>query len=120
MKMKLTINDAAEILFSDENANWSRAGAYALAEYLEEYEDSTGEELDFDKVAIRCDFAEYLNLREWLTEYYGKPFEAAMLAAGIDLEGTEDDDEIDELIASHVRNHGDLIEFGKGVIVSAF
>jgi len=31
----------------------------ALAEYLEEYEDSTGEALELDPIALRCEFSPY-------------------------------------------------------------
>jgi len=55
----LTISQVADALLADENASWSYSGARALAEYLEDYEDQTGESLEFDRVAIRCDFSEY-------------------------------------------------------------
>jgi hypothetical protein len=42
---------------------FSREGARALFEYFEAYEEDTGEQLDFDPVAIRCDFDEYENLK---------------------------------------------------------
>jgi len=38
---------------------FSREGARALFEYLEEYSESTGEPVNFDPIAFRCDFAEY-------------------------------------------------------------
>ena len=59
MKQTLTTYDIAEALVNDEDGGWSRAGAFAMAEYLEQYEEDTGEELDLDVVAIRCDYSEY-------------------------------------------------------------
>ena len=50
MKKTLTTYDIADALCQDENANWSRAGAFALAEWLEEMEESTGEETELDVV----------------------------------------------------------------------
>ena len=47
----------------------SRGGAFALAEYLEEYEESTGEELALDPVAIRCEFSEYESAIEAAAQY---------------------------------------------------
>lgn len=120
MKTTLSTYAVADLLMADENANWSRAGALALAEYLEEIEESTGEEMEFDAVAIRCDFSEFASLRDWVSEYYGQPFKEAMASAGIDLEGEEDGDELEELIRSHIQDHGQLIEFTGGVIVSSF
>ena len=37
---------------------FSYAGLTALWEYLEEYEESTGEELELDVIALCCDFSE--------------------------------------------------------------
>jgi len=120
MKTTLTTWQIADALKSDSNANWSHAGALALAEYLEEIEESTGEEIEFDVVAIRCDYSEFSSLQDWIAEYYGQPFAQAMASAGIDLEGEEDEDELDELIRSHVQDHGQLVEFSGGIIVSSF
>jgi hypothetical protein len=44
----------------------------------------------------------------------------ALQYSGIDLNGDEDSDEIDDLIRSYIQDHGTLIEFGGGVIVSSF
>ena len=39
--------------------NFSYEGLSALFDYLEEMEESTGEELEFDPVALCCEFEEY-------------------------------------------------------------
>ncbi len=59
MKKTLNTNQIADALRNDQNANWSWAGARALAEYLEELEEETGTEMELDIVAIRCDYSEY-------------------------------------------------------------
>jgi hypothetical protein len=120
--MKLTLNtrQVANYLAADKDANWSYSGALALAEYMEELEESTGEEMELDVCAIRCDFSESASLQDWLTGYYGEPLAAALERAGIDLEGEEDDDEIDDLIREFISDNGQLIEFDGGVIVSSF
>jgi hypothetical protein len=41
----------------------------ALFEYFEQYEQDTGEQMEFDPVAIRCDFDEYENLQEIKENY---------------------------------------------------
>ena len=58
MKHTLDHYEIATALLNDENAIWTRLGANALAQELEEYEESTGEELEFDIVAIRCGWNE--------------------------------------------------------------
>ena len=120
MKKTLSTYEIAETLYSDENAGWTRPGSLALAEWLEEMEDDTGEEMELDVVAIRCDFSEFTSLQDWIAEYYGETLAEALKSAGIDMEGEEDEDEIDDLIRSHINDHGHLIEFSGGVIVSSF
>ena len=38
MKTTLNTSEAASLLMADENADWTRAGAYALIEHLEQLE----------------------------------------------------------------------------------
>lgn len=103
MKTTLSTTEAAEILISDTCARWSRAGAFALVEYFERLEEDTGEEIEFDRVAIRCDFSEYASLQDWAHDYF------------IDWRGEEDD-----AIRKYIQDHGELIEFDGGIIVSRF
>lgn len=117
MKQTMTTNEIASALRADDNANWSYAGALALAEYLEEMEDGTGSEMEFDRVAIRCDFAEYKGLREWAEDYFGG---ITKWEAALSIEPDTTPDECDERIQEHIQNRGTLIEFEGGIIVSSF
>lgn len=40
-----------------KDLNWDYGDALLLWEYLEEYEDDTDEELDYDPIALNCEFA---------------------------------------------------------------
>lgn len=51
------------------NENFSYHGKKALFEYLEQYEEDTGEEIEFDVIALCCDFSEYPSALECATEY---------------------------------------------------
>lgn len=115
MKTTLTTSQAADILMDDEDANWSRAGAYALAEYLEELEADTGEEIEFCPVAIRCDYSEHLSLKDWARDYFVDWREDLSLP-----EGMAGDEEEDDAIREYIRDNGQLIEFDGGIIVSSF
>jgi hypothetical protein len=117
MKTTLTTSAAAEILANDENSSFSRLGAYALVDYLEELEESTGEEMEFDSVAIRCDFAEWETLQEWAADYFGTN---ADWKAEMEIDSEADDSEIDSTIREYIQDHGQLIEFDGGIIVSSF
>lgn len=122
MKTTLTTFQIADALNSDDNANWSHAGALALAGYLEEIEADTGEEMELDTVAIRCDFSEYSNLQTWVSEHFGSGSHTAD-TLGLTMDGEtpqEDADEIDEAIRQHIHDRGQLIEFDGGIIVSSF
>lgn len=105
------------MLLDDENANWSRAGALALVEYLEEFEDDMGnEEIEFCPVSIRCAFSEHDSLEDWAMEYFGSDKSACEALDCID----QDQDVIEEQIREFIQDRGQLIEFYGGIIVSAF
>ena len=122
--MKITLNtyEAADILLNNENGIWTRAGSLAMVRYLEDLEEDLGYEIDLDVVAIGCDYTEFESLQSWLCEYYGADLHDALKQAGIDLDDDElDDDEvIDGWIRSHIQDHGQLIEFDGGIVVSSF
>jgi hypothetical protein len=123
MKTTLNTSDIARALKSDENAAWTWNGAKALAEYLEQLEEETGEEMELDVCAVRCDFSEYANLMEWGMYYFKDQIDGASqlnLTIGTDGSLEEEDEEIDDSIRSHIRDKGTLIEFDGGVIVSCF
>ena len=49
--------------------NFSYKGFKTLFDYLTEFEESTGEELEFDPVAFDCEFSEYANIEELANDY---------------------------------------------------
>lgn len=53
----------------DRNENFSYQGKKALFEYLEQYEEDCGEELEFDVIALCCDYTEYDNLEAFNKEH---------------------------------------------------
>ena len=116
MKMTLSTYQIADALKNDTCARWSYNGSIALAEYLEEYEESTGEELELDTCAIRCDFSEYSSLQEWAHDYFSNAWQEL----GFNETEETDDDEFDEKIRSYIQDHGQLVEFDGGIIVSSF
>ena len=123
MKYTLSTYEAAERLFNDENANWTRAGAFALVEYLEELEDDIGEEIDFCPCGLRCDFSQYSSLEEWASYQFRSHVDGVNelgLTLGDDGKIEESSDEIDEAIRDYIRDRGTLLEFDGGIIVSSF
>ncbi len=75
--MKQTVNFYAfeQAFRSSDRAN--QFGGYdglrAMFDYLEEYEESTGEELDLDVVALCCEYSRYESLGD-LRRAYGEDF----------------------------------------------
>jgi hypothetical protein len=102
MIITLQTHEIVNRLLSDSNC-WSRAGAFALAQHLQEWEENTGEQMEFDAVAIRCDYSEYPSAVEAHND----------ITRGYDL--TEDDEEI---ALERLREVGQVIEFDGGIIIS--
>ncbi len=124
MKKTLTTHDIADSLCADEYANWSRVGAFALAEWLEDMEESTGVEMELDVVAIRCDFSEYDSVQAWADDYFADAKQASdAIGFDLDMDGEtseQEGEEMDDMIREYIQDNGILIEFDNGVIVSAF
>lgn len=68
----------ADELLQDEWANWSHEGAHALADYLEQFSYDIGEDIEFDRVAIRCEYSEYASLEEVKKDYSSTPIHEIM------------------------------------------
>jgi hypothetical protein len=49
--------------------SFSREGLIALWEYLEQSEEDMGEEMEFDVIALCCDFIEYDSLADYKQDY---------------------------------------------------
>ena len=101
------------MLKADTNANWSYNGAHALIEHLEQLEEDTGAEIEFDAVAIRCDYSEYESALQAANEYAYEP--NPNLGGG---EQDDDDREADAL--AWLQDQTQVIEFDGGVIIHNF
>jgi hypothetical protein len=53
----------------DRKENFSYEGRKALFEYFEQLEEDLGEEIEFDCIAICCEYTEYDSLRDFQREY---------------------------------------------------
>ena len=59
--MKTTVNRydfERAFIAADRKENFSYEGLGLLFDYLEEYEESTGEEIELDAIALCCDYSE--------------------------------------------------------------
>jgi len=55
--------------------NFSRVGLQCLFEFLEEFEEGTGEVIEFDPIALCCDYTEYDDLNEFKSNYTCKEYQ---------------------------------------------
>jgi hypothetical protein len=111
MKKILNTYDIANELLADENADWSRAGAFALAEYLEDLEEDSWVDMELDVVAIRCEFNEYSTALEAALEYLSMDEIVQRRDAIDNLEGSA---------LEYLHENTMVYEFDGGVIVSSF
>ena len=108
MKKTLSTSEAADLLVADTNAGWSYEGARALVEHIEQVEEDTGEAIEFDRVAIRCDFSEYESALKAAEEYGWEPDEDA------------DEDALEKAAAEWLGDRTTVVTFDGGVIVQQF
>jgi hypothetical protein len=134
MKVTLSTSGIQDRLYADKSAGWSWAGARALAEYLEELEDDTGEEMEFDGVAIRGDFDEYESAREAASQYaWDPPTTCAHCGEGCSVKDLNPQfecdcpdaldswiEEAEESALEWLQNHTTVILFKGGIIIQAF
>jgi hypothetical protein len=86
---------------------FSYEGRAVLFEYLEELETSTGQELELDVIALCCD-------------YYESSVEEIILNYRIDIEGLDDDEQI-EAVREYLMDNGAYCgETATGFVYSAF
>ena len=68
MKDTITKNVFIDVM-ARKDYGFSYEGSEALFDYLEQYEQDCEKEMEFDPIALRCDFNEYKNLKEIKKEY---------------------------------------------------
>ena len=108
MKLTLTTSHAASLLKADNSARWTHSGARALVEHLEQLEEDCGTEIEFDAVAIRCDYSEFDTALEAANEQGFEP-------TG---DWSEEDTEAEAL--DWLRDQTEVIEFAGGIIIRNF
>jgi hypothetical protein len=108
MHINLTTYGAMKLLRDDEHGHWSWYGAKALVEYLEDLEDSMSKPIEFDRVALRCDYSEYKNVLEAAEHYDFIP------------DDDEDEDAIEAAALKYLEYRTTVIQFEGGVIIQQF
>ena len=68
MKSTVSLSDFRDA-FQIRKENFTYAGLEALFNYLEEYEEDTGQEIELDVIVFCCEYTEYENLAEFQQDY---------------------------------------------------
>lgn len=108
MHQNISTDEAIKLLKEDDNIDWSWSGAEALVEYLEDLEDSLNESIQFDRVAIRCEYSEYSSALEAAQDY------------GFIPEDDEDEDDVESSAITYLEDRTTVIKFEGGVIIQQF
>lgn len=118
MKQEISLNGFMdEFRDSQYKNNFSYDGLHSLYDYLTDLEEDTGTDIDFDLVAICCDYREYQDIKEFLNDYPD--------TVGIDKKDYEDDDDLEgyeEDFLNELQNHTTVIRLDdhKGFIIQYF
>lgn len=93
MKQTINFTDFRDAFKAhDRMENFSYEGAALLFEWLEQYEDETGEELELDVIALCCDYNE--DTVQDIIENYS-----------IDSSSCEDDAEVTRCVIDYLNTH---------------
>lgn len=97
--------------------NFTYEGLTALYEYLTEYEESTGEEIEFDMVALCCEYSEYPSAVNCCDD----------IGADYDFEQTIDElskeeiqEEMEEQALKYLQDNTQVVKFDDGIIIQDF
>lgn len=96
MKTTVDLYEFREAFRRADRDYYTREGLEMLFDYLEEYEESTGTELEFDVIAICCDFDEHC----W--DYVAQNY-------SIDLSDCEDEDDKIEAVRDYLNDNTALV-----------
>ncbi len=69
MKTNVNYYQFRDWFYKNRPNNFSEQGIQTLWEICEEYEEATGQEMEFDPIALCCEYAEYDNIAEFWLDY---------------------------------------------------
>lgn len=96
MKQTVGFSEFQDAFTNLRPQNFSLQGLGVLWDYLEEYEEGTGQELELDVIALCCDFSE-------------DSTENIAAAYDVDLSECEDEDEQHEAVKEYLEDQGAFV-----------
>ena len=110
MKNTLSVYEIADLLQRDEYAGWSYEGSLALAEYLDNLDQESGEDTELDVVAIRCEWSEYESAQDAASNYSWHE----------EIDPEELDGMKEKSALEYLQKRTKVIEFEGGIIIADF
>lgn len=108
MKQTINFSQFLDGFAGSYKNNFSYKGKRALFDYLEELEESSGEEIEFDPISLCCEYAEYDSALESYNQYRSN-------------EETESEDGMtEEKALEWLNEQTQVIEFDGGIIIQEF
>jgi len=106
---KLTLNDFINAFKQGNRDYYTYEGYIALYEYLDELSEDCGTDIEFDMIALCCEFTQYESLEE-LADSYNMSFTEEQLK---DVEGNKDE------ILDYFYNNTPVITCDDGSYITA-
>jgi hypothetical protein len=134
MKQSINLSQFQDAFKSIRPDNFSYDGLEALYDYLEDYEDGTGEEVELDVIAICCEFSEYTSAQEAAEDhgFTAEPFECPECYEETSLflkhcehceeeiDASAYDEETQEATLEYLQDRTTVITFDSGVIIQTY
>jgi hypothetical protein len=105
MKIRVTLDDFVQAFMDrGRESHFSRPALYGLFNYIEDYEESAGEEIELDVIALCCDYTE-MEYSDISHEYR------------IDVSDCEDVEEARERVLDHLGNHSQVVWYDNDTVL---
>ena len=117
MIQEITFNSFCDAFPESRQDSFTYEGKRALFDYLNSYEEDTGQKVELDIVALCCEYNEYDNLSDYLKDY-----STDIEQEDFKDEGVLDVEEYDKAVLEEIRNKTTLIEKegSSGFIIQAY
>lgn len=111
LKQIINIAQGADILAQNKENWFTMKGAEILLQYLEDLSEDTWQDIEFDEIAIRCDYSEYT------FEELSKDYNYGYLLEDIDFDINDLDDDDKEKILNFLKTETTVLEVDEDTVI---
>jgi len=118
MKQNITFCNFCDAFPESRETNFSYEGKKALFEYLENYEEDTDTQIDLDIIALCCEYCEYNDVDDYLSNYDSDIDKEEYT----DEEDSLDTEEYHQAVLNEIEQKTQLIKFenSNGFIIQSY